>query len=213
MTTDHKRCSHCRESKPRASFAKDGHAADGLRCRCRQCCSATRRRTATEKASNVERLRKLRRERPDLKAEYSRRYYAKPEKAALAKAYKQKWERANRARTNATAQRWRDANRERLRTNVNKAAMKRILKRHGITQEQHDEMLRAQGGVCAICRKRSSAAKTRPRLSIDHCHSTNVVRGLLCHRCNVAIGLFGDDPELMRAAAGYVERSREVPAA
>jgi hypothetical protein len=53
----------------------------------------------------------------------------------------------------------------------------------GVTVEQYDAMLAAQGGGCAIC---GTKPKTR-RLDVDHDHKTGRVRGLLCHRCNRAL--------------------------
>lgn len=69
-------------------------------------------------------------------------------------------------------------------------------------------MRAAQNDLCAICGKPETAersGKVMP-LSIDHCHVTNQVRALLCHRCNKAIGLMLDDPVRLRAAADYVEQ-------
>ena len=53
----------------------------------------------------------------------------------------------------------------------------------GLSIEDYDRLLAAQGGVCAIC---GAAPKTR-RLDTDHDHKTGTVRGLLCHRCNRAL--------------------------
>lgn len=75
--------------------------------------------------------------------------------------------------------------------------------KYGITPETYDEMLEAQGGVCAICRQPPD--RGRMFLDVDHCHESGRVRGLLCSGCNRAIGLMGEDAERLRAAAAYVE--------
>ena len=74
--------------------------------------------------------------------------------------------------------------------------------RYGLSPEEYHEMLRQQGGVCAICRKPGRA------LVMDHCHATNVVRRPLCRKCNSGLGQFDDDPDALRAAAAYVEAFR-----
>ena len=61
-----------------------------------------------------------------------------------------------------------------------------LLKRYRITEEQFNEMNRAQNGICPLCLK-------RPAVAVDHCHETNKVRGILCHGCNEALGKFGDN--------------------
>jgi hypothetical protein len=78
---------------------------------------------------------------------------------------------------------------------------------YGMTKTQYREMLTAQGGACAICHQ-PEAQRRKSVLSVDHDHGSGLVRGLLCHACNVAIGYFSDDPERLRAAADYIERYR-----
>ena len=76
------------------------------------------------------------------------------------------------------------------------------LRRHyGISAEEYDVLLNAQDGVCKIC----DAEPTTKRLAVDHNHETGEVRGLLCETCNRAIGMFKDNPEVIRAAANYLE--------
>jgi hypothetical protein len=48
------------------------------------------------------------------------------------------------------------------------------------------------------------------RLSVDHCHVTNKVRWLLCSKCNVGLGQFDDDPELLREAANCLDEWRGI---
>ena len=76
--------------------------------------------------------------------------------------------------------------------------------RYGITADDYTRMLTEQGGRCAICQ--SPETGTRNKVwSVDHCHATNRVRGLLCHRCNMGLGYFKDSPDRLRAAAAYLE--------
>jgi len=93
-------------------------------------------------------------------------------------------------------------------------ARRRKIEKFGLTEEQYAELFASQNGLCAICngKERARAAKATyiRAMAIDHCHETDRVRGLLCSSCNRAIGLFKDDPDLMRKAASYVERHRYV---
>lgn len=77
------------------------------------------------------------------------------------------------------------------------------LRKYGIDSFDFNAMLIEQGGVCKICGKPETGK--RKRLSVDHCHKTGVIRGLLCNTCNLAIGWFNHDPELIRAALRYLE--------
>ena len=81
----------------------------------------------------------------------------------------------------------------------------------GITIEEYDLMLEAQGGLCAICREPEVVAdpknsETMKRLAVDHDHNTGKVRGLLCQRCNMGLGYFRDCAEFLDAAAFYLRR-------
>lgn len=74
------------------------------------------------------------------------------------------------------------------------------------------ERLDEQGWKCAICK--TSGFKMREDhvsgMNLDHCHKTGKARALLCHNCNRGLGLMQDDPEILREAANYVERHRDV---
>lgn len=59
-----------------------------------------------------------------------------------------------------------------------------------------------QDGKCAIC---GSAQNGKKNFCIDHDHETGKVRGLLCHNCNVSVGLMKDSPSLLRKAADYLD--------
>lgn len=72
-------------------------------------------------------------------------------------------------------------------------------RRYGITAQEFDLMLEAQGGLCAICR-------AAPAAHVDHDHATNAVRELLCFNCNGGLGQFRDDPAVLLAAVAYLEK-------
>jgi hypothetical protein len=73
-----------------------------------------------------------------------------------------------------------------------------LTRRYGITAAEADQMLRNQNGLCAICRG-------APAAHVDHDHVTGAVRALLCFNCNGGLGQFKDDPQLLHAAAYYVQ--------
>ena len=76
------------------------------------------------------------------------------------------------------------------------------MKRHrGMTLTEYDAVLESQGGVCAI----SSQTDKDFSLAIDHCHVTGKNRGLLTSNINRGLGLFNDDPALLRKAADYLD--------
>lgn len=79
---------------------------------------------------------------------------------------------------------------------------------YDITMEEFEARLASQGGVCAICRTDTWTGKGP---HVDHNHETGAVRGILCHKCNLGLGKFNDDPELLRAAATYLEAVRVTP--
>ena len=75
-----------------------------------------------------------------------------------------------------------------------------LKRKYGLTIEQYDAMLEAQGGVCAICGEKPGDLT----LHVDHHHESGAVRKRLCVRCNNALGLFRESHELFQAAADYL---------
>jgi hypothetical protein len=84
---------------------------------------------------------------------------------------------------------------------------------YGITVEQYDALLEKQNGACAICGSKSSYSRnyksissSRTKFSVDHCHSTGKVRGLLCTKCNRALGMLNDSIEVVLRMAKYLKK-------
>lgn len=66
----------------------------------------------------------------------------------------------------------------------------------------YDELVFKYGSTCAICG--TLETELNKRLSVDHCHTTNEIRGLLCTNCNIGLGMFKDNPELLDHAQRYL---------
>lgn len=73
------------------------------------------------------------------------------------------------------------------------------VRKYGISEKDYESMLLYQNNVCAICYKADIKS-----LSVDHCHITGKIRGLLCSSCNMGIGMFKDNPSLLNNAIGYL---------
>jgi len=76
---------------------------------------------------------------------------------------------------------------------------------YGMEPSEYHARLKAQNGRCAICKQPPAPKK---RLAVDHCHSSETmkIRQLLCQSCNIGLGAFRDDPELLLAAMEYLAR-------
>jgi cytochrome c553 len=78
-----------------------------------------------------------------------------------------------------------------------------------ITVEDYNKAIVKQNGLCATCHQpetRKTPSGGIARMAADHCHATGVFRGLLCCRCNFALGYAQEDPAILRALADYIEK-------
>lgn len=91
-------------------------------------------------------------------------------------------------------QRYRDRNRHKPRERL-----------YGITEDQYNQFLSDQNNKCAICHTDEPGGKGG--WHVDHNHDTGIVRGLLCHKCNVGLGHFNDDSILIDRASKYLSKS------
>lgn len=106
-------------------------------------------------------------------------------------------ERAQRlVRTNAKARRWAKEHPDKV-----KASKRRYL--YGIGPEQVNARLKAQDGLCKIC-------ASAPAAHVDHDHMLQLPRGLLCGNCNRGLGLFQEDPHMLKRAIDYLALWNEV---
>ena len=88
-----------------------------------------------------------------------------------------------------------------------------ILHRFKMSPASYYEMLEKQNSLCAICKQPETQLKKKynkvKMLSIDHCHSTGKIRGLLCHKCNTGLGSFQDSETILSSAINYLKASTD----
>lgn len=78
-----------------------------------------------------------------------------------------------------------------------------ILYKFNISPEEYQQKFKDQNMVCDICKQPCSQKKM---LSLDHDHDSNEVRGLLCSSCNMALGGFLDNPQILLSAIEYLAK-------
>jgi len=103
------------------------------------------------------------------------------------KSYGKKWETENKEKRKATH----------IRSH--------LMRTYGVSVEEYDQLRLEQNYCCKICGKHEDDVQ-HGRLCVDHCHTTGAVRGLLCKKCNSAIGLLGDDTAILSAAIEYLQQ-------
>jgi hypothetical protein len=113
----------------------------------------------------------------------------------------------NRKRVNGPKDRernkkWAAANPEQARYHSRK---KLLGSKYNMTIEEHDALFASQGSVCGACG--SAEPNSKKGWSTDHCHSTGVVRGIVCHHCNIGIGHAKDSIKTLRAWISYLEKA------
>jgi len=103
---------------------------------------------------------------------------------------------------NACYQKWYRANNlQKLRED---GRNKHFKTKYGITADERDALLESQGNKCALCL--DPLLRTGPRTHLDHCHTTNTVRGVLCNRCNWHMEKVDSDPTIIDHIKKYKER-------
>lgn len=121
------------------------------------------------------------------------------------KSYSRKCNEKNKEHRLAYGKKYYDANKDKWRYKCWASKLKRLF---GITPEDYNRMFQEQNGCCAICHKPESIVKSGviSRLAVDHCHSTNKLRMLLCQRCNTTIGRCEESVELLQKMINYLQQ-------
>lgn len=89
---------------------------------------------------------------------------------------------------------------------LKQALESRVLQRYGLLPDQLQLLLKLQDNSCAICNRTFEGRGPAKSPHVDHCHASDVVRGLLCFSCNTGLGDFDDNPVWFQAAIDYLGR-------
>jgi len=114
--------------------------------------------------------------------------------------YQQEYYRLHELKKKAYQREYRLKNIEHIRI---KDRFKSLKSKYGVTQEVYDAMFKQQNGVCKIC-KQTERGRYK-NLAVDHNHTTNEVRGLLCRRCNLGLAYL-ENKGFMDSASAYLQR-------
>ena len=163
---------------PVANFWRHSDSLDGLQTYCKECCLNVMREY---------------RKTPRSKA-YVKSYNQRPEVLRL----KQEYERSEIGREQKKKYQSRPDVAERMRSYRKR---NKLRSRHGLTVEQYQSELKNRNGKCDGC-----DTVITGKICVDHCHNSNSFRGILCHACNVSLGLCLDSAEILRKLADYAER-------
>jgi hypothetical protein len=135
-------------------------------------------------------------------AEYMREWRArnKEKNAEYQKEYNKEYRKKNVEKLNASNKKWREENKEQDALVMLKARLKR---KYNLSIDEYETLIESQNNSCKVC---GTHAKNnlKGKLYIDHCHTTGKVRGLLCMKCNSALGLLNDDKTLIQNLLDYL---------
>lgn len=160
-----------------------------------------------------------RRNSPEGKASKKKRgkkYRDKPENKEAMRLYGIAYRQKNKEKIKLRKRLYKQQNREKVNEHNRLFRMKNpelqkerdrrghLRRKFGITLDEYNALLKKQNGVCAICYR----PEIGKELSVDHCHKTGRVRGLLCAQCNQAIGMFGESVKVLTNAIEYIEKER-----
>lgn len=106
-----------------------------------------------------------------------------------------------------------------IKHGIEKVRKKEVARLHGISIAQYNELHEKQKGLCEICgnpeSRTSRSGNDKMPLCLDHCHTCkdkgkHIIRGLLCHNCNSAMGKLHDDIDILKSMISYLERHKHI---
>lgn len=178
---DKKTCKICKTEKPVTQFYKNKNSKDRLTYECKSCWLLE--------------TKKYRDKNPEKIKEINRNQYLLRREERIKK--QSEWAKNNKDKIDAAKKRRLEKDPEYNR--------RWLLKKYGLSKSDFNKMMLAQNNSCWIC---SITFKTNSDAKIDHCHNTNIVRGLLCSNCNTAIGLVKENIKTLRIMIDYLKNNK-----
>jgi hypothetical protein len=186
ISDTHKECTACRTVKPFDKFSKNSSSASGLHSWCKECMTENvldRKGGRTLKKMIKTETHKQCRICEQIKP-YSE-YAGKDSKTKQKESYCIECKKF--------------------------MGSERVLKKYGLNVDSYMKLFNDQNGLCKICNNAESSGK---RLSVDHDHRCcsgsytcgNCIRGLICFRCNAALGMVSDDTEILQSMIKYLQK-------
>lgn len=192
-----KTCKECKIEKKLSDFHKHSGCLYGVRPICKEC--------------RIKQQIEYQKNNPKYK-EYQKKHYKENKEY-----YKEQSKKNRPKKNNARNIRYAEDAEFRLATikkskeyrqrNPNKKKEHELRTKYNMTFEDFEKLKKDQSNSCAICGFKNDGNKAFFPF-IDHCHSTNKVRGLLCSKCNFGIGHFNDDIDLLKKAIRYLEKTK-----
>lgn len=180
-----KTCYKCNKNKDFSGFSKNKRTHDGFNVWCKICMK-----------------------------DYQAKWYRHGNNTQQVKTKKHNWYQKNRETELKQKANWYQKNKDQVlernqqwKKDNHKQHRNQILKKFNINTNDYGQLFNKQGKKCAICRSSKPGRKGVKYLSVDHCHETDKVRGLLCMRCNLLIGQAQDNIDILKSAIDYLEKN------
>lgn len=120
------------------------------------------------------------------------------------------WYERNRDKAKNKYKEWRknnlDAVKQYRADNRQKHYRQEVVRKYGVDSDWLDQQIAKQGNTCACCNREFTWGNKQTTPHVDHCHETQVVRGILCNRCNSVLGLCNDNDTLLLSLAEYLRK-------
>ena len=219
--TQKKICSKCKIEKPFSDFYKDKSKKHGLSSWCKQCVQVKYEDPVEREKQRISK-KNWAKNNPEKVARYKEKTkeqgkkYRELNKESI-KTSQHNWYEKNKERISILRKENYQLNKEEIQKKQhlyrNKPSSKKrsrnnnLMRMYGIDINRYNQILESQNYTCAICGSTETGGRGKKHFSVDHCHTTKKVRGLLCKSCNIMLGEAKDNPRTLSRAIEYLERS------